>query len=55
MVNKNCLVLLFGSIHQYFMFLQTATCFTCISILKITLFKTTHCVGQHQPVSDVHM
>jgi len=34
-----CYVLLFGSIYQHY-FLETATCFTCFSLLKITLLNT---------------
>jgi len=42
MLNKNFLVLLFGSIYQHFTFLQTATCFTYVLTFKITLFRTVH-------------
>jgi len=34
MVNKNRLVLLFGSIYQHFIFLQTVTCFTVFFVFK---------------------
>jgi len=40
MINKQCLVLLFGSIYQQLTFVQMATSFTYFLLLKILLFNS---------------